>query len=334
MSHHKKNKNAHQKFDKKYLTSDLPNIATYQDTNLISPWGMAVIDCIMWIANYGLISSYELNGKLLYHALIPKVAGNVVTSTALIKNHTSGFVITSGPNTASCYLLIASKNGVIFGYNPFVDATNCITVIDNSANNAVYTGLAILGKYLYATDYYNNRIDVFDYNFNQVLTFPFTDLEVLDPLPIDVAPYNIVNIDKLLYVVYARQPDANGVVEPKKQISYVSIFTKKGLFVERFINKHPENSWAFNLVPHCFKVLKHRFLLGNVNGTISIYNKYGEKKGTIRDKKGCKLVIYGLNGLDIYDKKIYFTANPLSGYDDNPILANHGIFGYIKHIHC
>jgi uncharacterized protein (TIGR03118 family) len=334
MTHHKKTKDIHEKFDKMYLTSDLPGVATYQDTNLISPWGMAIIDEIMWIANYGLITSYKLNGQLLYHVLIPNVSANVVTATALIKNETSGFVITNGPNTASCYLLVASKTGAIFGYNPFVDATNCITVIDNSVNNAVYTGLAIIGKYLCATDYNNNRIDVFDFNFNQVFTLPFTDLQVLDPLPVDVAPYNIVNINNLLYVVYTRQPDPTGIVEPSKEISYVSIFNKKGLFVKRFINKHLENSWAFNLVPHCFKVLKHKFLLGNIDGTISIFNKHGKKIGSIRDNNGCKLNVYGLNGMEIYNKKIYFTANPLSGYDDNPLLANHGIFGYIKHIDC
>ncbi len=327
MSHHK---NIHEIFDKTQMTSDLPNIATYQDINLISPWGMTVIDETMWVASYGLITNYKLNGQLIYHALIPNVNGNVVTSTALIKNKTSGFVITSGLNTASCYMLIASKNGAIFGYNPFVDALNCIKVIDNSVNGAVYTGLAITNNYLCATDYYNNRIDVFDSNFTQVYTLPFTDLEVLNPLPADVAPYNIVNIHDLLYVVYARQPDANGVVEPLLQVCYVSIFNENGLFIERFINKHTSNSWAFKLVPQYFKVLKHYFLLGNTDGTISIYNKHGKKIGSIKDKKGCKMSIYGLNALYIHDCHIYYSANPLSGYDDDPILANHGIFGNIK----
>ncbi len=332
MSHHK-SKNIHKKFCKTQMTSDLPNIATYQDINLISSWGMTIIDETMWIASYGLLTNYKLDGQLIYHVLIPNVNGNIVTSTALIKNKTSGFVITSGPNTASCYLLVASKNGAIFAYNPFVDALNCIKVIDNSVNGAVYTGLAITGNYLCATDYFNNRIDVFDYNFTQVFTLPFVDLEVLNPLPDNVAPYNIINIHNLLYVVYVRQPDGDGVVEPLLEICYVSIFNENGLFIERFINEHSSNSWALKLVPHRFKVLKHYFLLGNADGTISIYNRRGKKVGYIKDGKGCKMSIYGLNDIRIRDCRIYYTSNPLSGYDVDPILANHGIFGNLKPVH-
>ena len=215
------------KFVNNQLTSDLPKVATYQDPNLVIPWGLTIVGETMWIANHGLLSNYCLSGKLLYHVIIPKINGNTVTATGLVTNHTTGFVITSGSNTGASYLLVASNSGVIFGFNPFVDPVNCITVIDNSSSNANYTGITIVGKYLCATDYFNNRVDVFDNNFSPVTTLPFTDLEVLNPLPANVAPYNIVNINGLIYVVYARQPEPINTITNKGEISYVSVFIHK-----------------------------------------------------------------------------------------------------------
>jgi len=320
------------RFKKIQLTSDQANVATYQDPNLIAAWGMAILDDTVWIANYGLVSNYGLSGKLLYHVVLPTVSDNIVFGTGVIINDTTGFVVTNGTNTAASEILVASSSGAIFGYNPLVDPTNAITVIDKSADNAVYTGITILGKYLCATDYFNNRVDVFDLNFNQVYTLPFTDLEVLNPLPSNVAPYNIVNIDEHAYVVYARQPDETGAIPQSFQISYVSIFNKNGLFIKRFINEHHNNSWALIKLPKpCHKKSKNKFLLGNSNGTISIYNKYGEKIGCITNETGCKMVIYGLKGLELCEH-IYFTAAPLSGYDDNIIEAYHGLFGQLNRI--
>jgi hypothetical protein len=80
------------------------------------------------------------------------------------------------------------------------------------------------------------------------------------------------------------------------------------------------------------KKLKSKFLLGNSNGTISIYNKHGEKVETIKDECGCKLIIYKLKALE-FCEHIYFSAAPLSGYDDNVVDAYHGLYGYLKHLH-
>lgn len=321
----------YRRFKKIQLTSDQANVATYQDANLIASWGLATLHKTAWIASYGLVSNYDLCGKLLYHVALPTISSNIVFGTGVVVNDTTGFVITNGTNTAACTILIASTSGAIFGYNPLVDPVNAITVIDNSLSLASYTGITILDNYLCATDYFNNKIDVFDLNFNQVFTLPFVDLEVLNPLPPNVAPYNIVTIDNHAFVVYAKQLDSSGTVPPSEQITYVSIFNINGLFIKRFINSHYINSWALIKLPRSFKKLKHKFLLGNSNGTISVYNYHGEKIGTIKDETGCKMVIYGLKGLDVC-KQIYFSATPISGYDDNIILSYHGLFGYIRHM--
>lgn len=332
MSHHHKSlDHKYAKFKKTQLTSDQANVATYQDPNLIGAWGIVIIDDNVWIPSYGLVTNYDKKGNLLYHVALPTILGNVVFGTGVVANNTTGFVITNGSNTATSTILIACKSGAVFGYSPLVDPINAIKVIDNSHNNAVYTGITIIGNYLCIADYFNNRIDVYNSNFVQVFTLPFADLEVLNPLPDDVAPYNITNINGLIYIVYARQPDSSGIVPPFAQISYVSVFNKNGLFIKRFINEHHSNSWALVRLPKCFEKLGKKYLLGNTDGTISIYNKYGDKIGIVRDKKGCKLIIYELKGLDVNDD-IYFTSAPLSGFDDNPILGMHGLFGQLKYL--
>jgi uncharacterized protein (TIGR03118 family) len=329
MSHHK-----HETFKKIQLTSDLPNIATYQDPTLINAWGIAEICKNIWIANYGLVSNYDTKGNLIAHVTLPNILGNVAQGTGLVHNKTNGFVITNGPNTATASLLIASTNGAIFAYNKLVDPDNAIVVIDNSTNGAIYTGITILNNHLCVADYFNNRIDVFDMNFVQIYTLPFQDLEVLDPLPSDVAPYNIVTFNNYAYVIYARQPDASGNIPLSYQVTYVNIFNKDGLFVERFINDHHINSWAFIRLSESFGKLKYKFLLGNSDGTINIYNKHGCKVGYVRDECQCKMIVYELKGMLKLDDNVYYASAPISGYDDNPLDAIHGLFGKLDYIQC
>ncbi len=326
---HKKNCHINDKFKSGLLMSDLPNLAPNQDPNILAAWGMTINEESIWIGSYGLLSNYDMKGKLLFNAIIPQVNGVTPFATGIIVNNTLGFILSNGPNVASAIILIATQQGAIFGYNPLVDPLNCILVIDNSLNGDVYTGITISNNYLCVANYSNNKIDVFDFNFVSVNVLPFVDLEVLNPLPVDVAPYNIVVIKGFVYVIYARMVDNTGSVPIPYQVTYISIFTKSGLFIKRFLNDHHSNSWAFLRVNYLDNDLHHKFLLGNYDGTISIYNKHGKKIDYIRDDCNCKLVIYGLKGLDIC-KYIYFSSNPISGFDDNELDQYHGNLGYLK----
>src|SRR5205823_5600994 len=89
---------------------------------------------------------------------------------------------------------------------PTVDLTHAILAVDNSASKAIYKGLALgsnaSGNFLFATDFHNGKIDVFDSNFNPVsLSGSFTDPR----LPAGYAPFGIRDIGGKLYVTYAVQ---------------------------------------------------------------------------------------------------------------------------------
>src|SRR6266542_4298240 len=123
--------------------------------------------------------------------------------TGLVFNGGPGFVINNGAGTSAARFIFASEDGTISAFrgNPI------ITVVPNAdapAHGAIYKGLAIdsrtAGTQLYATDFHNGKIDVFDTSFHLItLAGNFTDPN----LPAGFAPFGIQNIGGTLYVTYA-----------------------------------------------------------------------------------------------------------------------------------
>src|SRR6185437_13834130 len=68
--------------------------------------------------------------------------------------------------------------------------------------DAVFKGLAIAGDRLYATDFHNGKVDVFDGSFGDVNT----PGAFVDPsIPAGYAPFGIQNIGGDIFVTYAKQ---------------------------------------------------------------------------------------------------------------------------------
>src|SRR5581483_9143467 len=80
-------------------------------------------------------------------------------------------------NAAPAQFLFASEDGTISGWSPKVPppapSNQAQLVVDHSANEAIYKGLALAtapnNEFLYATDFHNNHIDVFNGSFHQVV---------------------------------------------------------------------------------------------------------------------------------------------------------------------
>lgn len=112
------------------------------------------------------------------------------------KRAARAFAISANGQTGTAQVLFATEQGTIAGFNSTVDPANAVTVVDNSATGAVYTGLAagtVNGSpVIYATDFHNRRIDVFDSGFSPVtLAGAFTDPRI----PKRFAPFGIANIN-------------------------------------------------------------------------------------------------------------------------------------------
>ena len=106
--------------------------------------------------------------------------------------------------------------------------TEAAVVADRSAAGAIYKGLAIAAEpadRLYATDFHNGRVDVFDGSFNLVSTpGAFTDPD----LPRGFAPFGIQNIGGTIVVTFAKQ-DADAEDEVQGQgLGIVDAFDPDG----------------------------------------------------------------------------------------------------------
>jgi uncharacterized protein (TIGR03118 family) len=184
------------------IVSNQTDVAIHEDGKLINPIGIVIIDKIIWVSDHNtdLITSYDLAGnKISSTAIIPHPMG-------LTRNYTHNFLIDYAGRESPSTLLIASKNGTIYGYNPSVSATHAVAGISNE--NDVYTGITTANNNAYATDFRNGRIDVVDANFLPV-TLPFGDPIISNPVPSDYGPFNIVNLSNLLYVLYAKRDPNN-----------------------------------------------------------------------------------------------------------------------------
>jgi uncharacterized protein (TIGR03118 family) len=323
------------------LVSDLPNIAQFQDPNLLNPWGLSHSPTSpWWVSDNGAGVSTLYNGDGTARSLvvtIPPPAGSPPGTTSAptgnVFNGTSGFVVTEGGKSGPSFFIFATEDGTIAGWNPTVDMTHAVLAVDNSASGAIYKGLAIgsngSGAFIYATNFHAGTIDVFDSNFAPAtLSGSFTDPRI----PIGYAPFGIQNIGGNLYVTYALQ-DKNkedDVAGPAH--GFVDVFDTNGNLIRRLVSHGRLNSpWGLALAPADFGRFSNDLLVGNFgDGRINAIDpKSGAFLGQLSEQAGKPITIDGLwalvfgNGANAgATNELFFTA----GIDDEA----HGLFGDIQ----
>ena len=114
---------------------------------------------------------YDGNGNPI--PLVVTVGG---APTGTVFNGGSGFHVTHDGAEGPSVFLFATESGVIRGWNPNVPmpapSTKAFRMVDMRSDGAIFKGLAIAptsgGDRLYATDFHNGRVDVFDERFHLV----------------------------------------------------------------------------------------------------------------------------------------------------------------------
>jgi len=127
---------------------------------------------------------------------------------------TSAFILSNGKPAV---FIFDGEDGGISARNASL-GTKAVLVVDNSSPDpkisSVYKGLALAtrasgGPTLYAANFHNGTVDVYDSTFTKAtIAGTFTDPGPLPPVPagaVGWAPFDIVNIDGLLYVSFAAQ---------------------------------------------------------------------------------------------------------------------------------
>jgi uncharacterized protein (TIGR03118 family) len=341
MSAHREPLQAANAYVVRNLTSDIPDLADYTDPNLKGAWGISESSTSpFWIADAGtgLSTLYSSSGapiSLVVTIPASKAAmvGAAGTPTGTVFNGTTGFTIATGDPAA---FIFATLDGTISGWNHSVNATTAQVMVDNSASGAVYTGLAIgtsgSNTYLYAANFSNGTIDVYDSTFTAA-TLPnaFQDSN----LPAGYAPFNVQNIAGNLYVAYALQNTAKNFPVTAAGDGYVDVYSPAGTLMQRLVSGGPLNApWGLAIASSGFGDYAGDLLVGNFgDGTINVFNPTtGVSIATLDDVYGIPIVIPNLWALQVGNggsggdsNAIYFTAG-IPG----PDMGNHGLFGRIQ----
>jgi uncharacterized protein (TIGR03118 family) len=230
-------------YQQRNLVSDGFVLAEHKDTNLVNPWGIVFNpNGFVWVANNGtgVSTLYDGNGVLQSFITIPPAPGDTGAGnpTGIVYNGSADFVISKGDVSGPSRFIFASENGTIAAWAANVDSMNALLVVDNSGSKAIYKGLALAANgtanFLYATDFHNGKIAVFDKVFKpHTLSGSFHDPH----LPDGFAPFGIRNINGDLYVTYAKQDEDKEDDVAGKGLGFVNIFDANGQLIRRFASR-------------------------------------------------------------------------------------------------
>jgi uncharacterized protein (TIGR03118 family) len=313
--------------------------AVHIDPNLINPWGISFIPGLspFWVSdnNAGVTTLYDGTGSPFPSPATPLVVdipsptdpthggntgaptGQVANLTILTASPVFNIIIPepSGKDFGPALFIFATEDGTIAAWNlmiPEPDGTpspnlgltdDAVIVVDNSADGAVYKGLAMgsstmgetAGKpFLYATNFRTGNIDVFDGNFQPTtLSGSFTDPQVQH----GYAPFGIQNIGDNLWVTYAMQDAARHDPVNKPAHGFVSVFDTDGNLIRHFTQHgHLSSPWGVAMAPATFGQFAGDILVGNFgDGGINAYDPAtGHWLGMLSDADGNPIINPGL----------------------------------------
>ncbi len=322
----------------------------HTDANLVNGWGIAFNpNGFVWVADNGTNKSTLYDGNGVPQTLVVNLNNGLVAGahpTGIVFNGGTGFVLNAlvgggnyighggygGALSGTSAFVFAGEGGTLTAWAPAVDTANAYVVYDGSAGGAVYKGLAITTgttNRLYAADFHNKRIDVFDGTFAKI-TAPggFTDANI----PADYGPFNIQAIGSQLYVTYAKKDPASEDEVAGAGFGYVDIFDLNGTLVKRLVGAGGALNapWGVAMAPANFGTYSNMLLVGNFgDGKINAYDPTtGAWAGVLTKAGGQAIVIDGLWGIAFGNNLNSQPSNTLF-YAAGPSDEAHGAYGRI-----
>ena len=307
------------------------------DTRLVNPWGIAFNpQGFVWVANNHSSTSTLYDGDGVRQTLvvaIPPGAAGSASPTGIVFNGSQAFPVTQNGVTAPAVFIFVGEAGTVSAWSPTVNANSAVLVVDRAAEGKSYKGLAIASAggapRLYAADFHNAVVDVYDGNFAPVVNAgAFTDPQ----LPAGYAPFGIQAIGSQIVVAYAKQ-DAQAADEVAGAgLGAVDVFDSAGNLTARLIAPGGKLNapWGMALAPANFGPFSNDLLVGNFgDGTINAFDPAtGAWMGALAAGNGTPLAIEGLWGIafgnGINDQPmntLFFAAGPND--------ENDGVYGRI-----
>jgi uncharacterized protein (TIGR03118 family) len=278
------------------LVSDVPGTASLTDPDLVNPWGLALsATSPLWVANAGTDTS------TLYSAAPAATAATKVGAvrvtfpdtpelpTGQVFNGGTGFVLSNGTASGPARFVFATITGRIEAWAPGVSPNQGNATTKATVTGASYTGLAIAtataGDELYAANFGQGRIDVFDSTFARVRTSPFAFRDFF--LPRGYAPFNVQALNGDIFVAYAKADPKTGRAADGVGLGIVDEFTVDGRFVARVASHQSLDApWGLAIAPSSWGKLAGSLLVGNFgNGRINVVS-HGRVVSQLRDTTG------------------------------------------------
>jgi uncharacterized protein (TIGR03118 family) len=224
--------------------------------------------------------------------------------------------------TSAALIIDYSKTAPYFPY-----AANCVfsgvAMSTNAYTTSVYTSAG--GNHLFATDFRNNAIEVFNNQWQDVTTsYHFqtpSDVGILHA-------FNITDLAGHLYVAYAMfNPAGDEGMEEEDGVGYGHIveYNEDGTLVRDFNDQGLLNApWGMVIAPAGFGRFGGDLLVSNFgDGTLAAFDPTtGNFIDNLRDGNGNVISIDGVwglvfgNGVSLGDaNSLYFTAGPNSEFD-------------------
>jgi uncharacterized protein (TIGR03118 family) len=324
------------------LVSDGYLAGTTVDSKLVNAWGLAASERgPWWIANEATDTSTLYDGTGGKRALVVTVGGG---PTGIVSNGTTGFVVRDGAASAPARFIFACEDGKIRGWAgsvPTASSTVTEVAVDNSRRGAVYRGLAMAtapdgSTYLYAADFHNGRVDVFDAEWRPVRwKVAFVDRKI----PSWYNEFGIQAIGSRIFVTYAGPAPVNGNDSPTG--GYVDVFDLRGTLLARVGRMGPLNQPVdVALAPPSFGKFGGDLLVGNFgDGRIGVYHELDGTRwayrGALRTPDQRPIEINGLWGLEFGNGAsagpkgaLYFTAGPHTWHGET-VEGVRGLLGTI-----
>ncbi|MEP6811931.1 MAG: TIGR03118 family protein [Actinomycetota bacterium] len=314
------------------LVSDQATLAGPPDATLVNAWGLvagltANGSTPWWVVDNGANASTLYTNTGAKQALTVGVAGN---PTGIVFNAAgAGFQVAG----AASLFIFDNESGQILAWRGGLAAAQ--VVHDSSPDSAVYKGLAFAttsnGPRVYATDFHNGRVDVFDSSWTKIVQpGGFADTG----LPDGYAPFGIQSAGGRIFVTYAKQ-DSSGHDEIAGQgRGLVDVYDTSGALLARVAQHGQLNApWGIAVAPASFGRFGGDVLIGNFgDGQINAYEELSNgqfaHRGELRSSDdgivtidGLWALEFGLGGRSGPTDTLFFTAGP----DDE----GHGLFGSI-----
>jgi uncharacterized protein (TIGR03118 family) len=293
--------------------SDQPSVgAPTTDPLLQNSWGLSEAPAggPLWVSdnNTGFATLYQFNNfaKIPLNVTIPGVGGQMgaPTGTVFTNGVANTFDVTQmingSPQTDHALFLFDSEDGTVSAWGAgssgasTVFPTTAVTVITQPG--ASFKGLAInnantSNPVIYAADFTQNKVEMFNSSFQQIGAFTDHDL------PPGFAPFNVQQLNGLIYVAYAlRQPGTINEIDALGA-GFVDVFTPSGQKIRTLVaSGFLDAPWGLAIAPASFGKFAGDLLVGNFgNGFINAYDpNTGRFKGVLLQPNGKPVNIDGL----------------------------------------